>query len=95
MGKLGAAVKWTWNALSGWKTFIVAALLIAQTIWPEMPAFHWFGVLLDGVGWSKVVPAVDPDEAAKQILGAVALGHKLVKAYRQLKAGVPVVELHP
>ena len=96
MGKLGPGLLWLWNLLNGWKTLILAVVLITEQLFPGLQGvFHYVDLAIDAVGWHNVVPAIDPTEFVKWVWATLAIGHKIVKAIQQIRQGIPVVDVHP
>lgn len=86
VGKLGTA----WEALSGWKSWIVAVVAVWKLMCQDCATSSGYAdAILKGIGWSDTAAAFDPAQAAMALGVAVALGHKLVKAVQEFRAGVP------
>jgi len=94
MGKLGPALKAIWNALDGWKTWIIAVAMALHQVFPGWAAWGYFDAVANAIGWSSVAPAVDPGQLAAAALFLVATGHRLWKAVRAYRAGVPLADIH-
>lgn len=94
-GKLGAGAKTVWQFLDGWKTWIWAVAMALKTAFPAWPCWGYVAAAASAIGWSDVVPAVDPGQLVQWGTFALATGHKLQKAIAQYRSGVPLVELHP
>lgn len=96
MGKLGAFARSLWRFLDGWKTFILVPLLMLEAHCQVNACpgpFGYLGAIINGLGWRHVAPAIDPGEVSKWLAVTIALGHKLVKAFRQARRGVPINRL--
>lgn len=89
MKKAAAAV---WTFLDGWKLPIGVIALLGAKTWDGLHNGHAgdvVGLLLTYFGWS---PGVDVDyaQAASAVIILLGIGHKVVKAKRQRKAGSSV-----
>lgn len=94
MGKLGAGPKLVWTFLDGWKSWIVA-LILAYKLWCHGCASgSYLDVAVNALGWSDVQGAFDPKEFLLAVGFLVAVGHRLLKAIKQFRAGVPVALLN-
>lgn len=88
-GKLGSGAKGIWQALDGWKTWIVAIVLALKIMFPSAPVWGYASAIFGALGWNSVTPEVSPDALAGWGLFLVAVGHRLWKALAQIRAGVP------
>ncbi len=93
MGKLGAVPKAVWGFLDGWKSYVVAVVSDYKLVCVNCASSGYLDASLSALGWDRVSGAFDAQEAVTAGLVIVALGHKLVKAYKQYKAGVPIADL--
>lgn len=93
MGKLGAVPKAVWGFLDGWKSYIVAVVAVYKLVYPQGAVVGGLDATVSALGWDRVSGAFDPQEAVMAAGVLVALGHKLVKAAKQYKAGVPIADL--
>lgn len=94
MSKLIAFGTWIWKALDGWKTWIWAVTIALEHAFPGLGCWQWVDGAAKFVHLDTVVPAVDPDQLVKWGTFAIAIGHRLVKAWHQWRAGVPLVSVH-
>jgi hypothetical protein len=92
-GKLGAGAKALWNFLDGWKTWIWAVIMALKLAFPHVPVWDYVDAAASALGWSHVLPAVDPGQIVQWATFALAVGHKFVKAIRAYRAGVPVADI--
>lgn len=87
-----------WQALNGWKTWLMAIVMILELV-SQGTAYEgplgYVRSAANALGWKDLAPAVDPGVTSAAILTLIAVGHKLVKAVRQYRAGVPIGLLHP
>jgi hypothetical protein len=88
--KLKALPKDLWAFLDGWKTWIWAVAMALKTVFPAWPIWSVVDSIANVIGWSDVIPAVDPDQLVQWVWFAVAVGHRLAKAIAQYRAGVPI-----
>lgn len=93
MGKLGAPFKAVWEFADGWKSWAVALVAVYKLVCVQCASVGYVDASLGALGWDRVTGAFDAKEAVAAGAVIVALGHKLVKAVKQYKAGVPVVDL--
>lgn len=90
MGKLGNAAKKVWNFLDGWKTFIVAIVATYKLMCHDCAGAGYANAIVSALGWDAVTGAFDPAQAAMALGFAIAIGHRLLKAVRQYRTGVPM-----
>jgi hypothetical protein len=94
MGKLGEFAKALWRFLDGWKTWIWAIVMALKTAFPALPIWGYVDAAAAAVHWNALVPAVDPDAMVQWGTFTIAVGHRLIKAWRQWRAGVPIQDIH-
>lgn len=78
--------------LSGWKSVIVLLLVVAQNVCAAFGItgpFAYLGIAFSAFGWSPSDAAVDPALVTQAVLTLLAVGHALVKAYKDWRLGVP------
>jgi hypothetical protein len=92
-GKMGAQAKRLWTLLDGHKSWIMALWAAAEAYAPGMAPTHYIDVALHAIGWDRVAPAIDPGLILFWVGLAVAVGHRLLKAYREYGAGVPLAQV--
>lgn len=94
MGKLGVGMKALWNFLDGWKSWIVAVVAVYKLACHDCAGAGYIDAAQSALGWNSITGAFDPKEALAAIAVIVALGHRLIKAILQYRAGVPIADLH-
>ena len=94
MGKLGAAASWAWKFLDGWKSWLVAVVATWKLVCQNCAGSGYAETALKAAGWDDVAGAFDPASAAQAFAVMVALGHRLLKAVQQYRAGRPIEELN-
>lgn len=94
MGKLGGGAKALWNFLDGWKTWIWAVVMAAKIAFPNFPAWGYVDAAAAAIHWNALAPAVDPGALAQWGTFGIAVGHRLIKAIREYRAGVPIADIH-
>lgn len=94
MGKLGAFGKAVWNFLDGWKTWIWAIVMALKAAFPQLPFWGYVDSIASAIGWNHLAPAIDPGQLVQWATFGVAIGHKLLKAIAQFRAGVPITQLN-
>lgn len=93
MGKLGTVPKSVWGFLDGWKLFLWSGVVALKAFFPDLPVWGMVDSGASAIGWDKLVPLIDPDALLQWGTLGIAMGHKVVKAYKEAKAGVPAAEL--
>lgn len=88
----GNAAK-AWQFLDGHKTLIVAVMLAVQRARPDWSGWTYWDATAHALGWDSVAPAIDPEALFTFGLAAFALSHRAVKIYRELRAGIPVLDI--
>jgi membrane glycosyltransferase len=89
-------LKLVWTFLSGWKRVIVLLLFVAQSVCASFGItgpFQYLGMLLSALGWSASDAAMDPSVVSGAVLTLIAVGHAIVKAWREWRAGVPALHV--
>lgn len=87
-----------WEFFSGWKTWLMALVLLAEVLCEGHGCATPLSYVRSGAnaaGWGSVAPAFDAGLVAAAFGTLLATGHKLVKAVKQYRAGVPLAELNP
>lgn len=95
-GKLGAGAKGLWEALSGWKCWLVAVYLMAKELCHIdacVTSFGYGDAALKALGWDVATAAFDAKQAALAVAFLVAVGHRFFKAVQEYRAGAPAVEV--
>lgn len=82
MGKLGGIAKLIWTFLDGKKTILWAFVVAAERAFPHLPIWGFVDSAAGAIGWDKIAPAVNPDDLVMWGTLALALGHKLHKAWK-------------
>jgi hypothetical protein len=90
LGKLGGFMKSVWTILDGWKSWIVAVVAVYKLACHDCGGAGYAVAAIHALGWDTVTAAFDPAQALAAGLVIVALGHRVVKAVRQYRAGVPM-----
>lgn len=94
VGKLGSFALKVWRFLDGWKTWLWAIAMALKTVHPEWGCWGYVDAAAHAVGWDAILPAVDPGALAQWGTFTLAVGHRLLKAYKLYRAGTPLVEIH-
>jgi hypothetical protein len=85
------------KALDGWKLVIGVVVLIGVKVYDGMTNGHagdMVGLVLTMLGWNpSAALGIDFGQAAGAVMVLVGLGHKVVKAQQQAKAGAPASAL--
>lgn len=85
---------WLWRLLDGWKTWIVAVVALVKLVCVDCgPSMGYVDAIIRALGWDGVAGAFDPKEALAAALVLIALGHKLLKAIAQFRAGAKLADL--
>jgi hypothetical protein len=83
--------------LDGWKLVIGVVILTAVKVWDGMHNGHagdMVGMILTLLGWNPSAGlGIDFGQAAGAIVILIGLGHKVVKAQQQARAGASPTEL--
>jgi hypothetical protein len=93
MGTLGSGAKFVWGMLNGWKSWIVALVAVYKLMCANCATSGYLTAVLGAVGWNSVTAAFDPEQFVTALAVFIALFHKIVKAYQEYRAGVPVVDI--
>jgi hypothetical protein len=92
-GDMGKAAQTAWAYLSGWKSFIVLAVLIGHQVFPGFQGFGYVDAVINALGWQTATLPADPAQCVAVGSAVLALGHKLWKAAAEIKAGVRLRDL--
>lgn len=92
-GKMGKSAQVVWQYLSGWKSFIVLAVLIGHQVFPSFQGFGYVDSVIGALGWSTATLPADPAQCVAVGAAALALGHKLWKAAAEIRAGIKLRDL--
>mgnify|MGYP001290542709 CR=1 FL=1 len=81
-GKMGSGVKRVWVFLDGKKTFLWLGVTVIQLKFPNLPFWGFINAAAHQIGWDTAVPGVDAGQLVDVLTLAIALGHKLAKAWK-------------
>ena len=93
VGKFKEAGVYAWKLIDGWKTWLWAIIQALKIAFPTLSCWGYVDAAANSIGWQHLAPAVDPGQLVTLVTGCIAVGHKAWKAYKQFKAGVPIVDL--
>lgn len=87
------ALKTAWSVADGWKTWIVAIVAVYKLACVDCATNGYIDAGIKALGWNNETGAFDAKEALSAFLVILALGHKVLKAYHENKAGIPLAEV--
>lgn len=90
----GGIIKSVLTFLSGWKSWILACVLLYKILCHDCRGAGYIVAVVRGLGWDTDAAAFDPAQAAEGLVVVWALGHHLYKAVKQYRAGVPLKYVH-
>lgn len=83
MGKMGSLARSIWRFLDGKKAILWLGLNMLQLKFPGLPIWGFINSAAHQIGWDGTSTGIDPAEALNAVAGVVALGHRLVKLWKE------------